>query len=122
VFTGFARRVYKWPQFSIWRVCQTVACWALDSSSFAVFRNPHYAACPFASWAWRGIAYLGYVFDSPFFLFTAKYFLLVFFFKVHVVRTDDLHFLQFLTIPALKVHNIIYLLLLELKRFSYSTG
>ena len=53
---------------------------------------------------------MGYVLDSPFFLLSAKYFLLVFFLSVHVVRTEDLHFLQFLTIPALKVHNIIYLL------------
>ncbi len=87
-----------------------MARWASDSCCFAVFWNPYYAAYPFASRARDGVAFVGYAFDSPFFLLSAKYFLLVFFLNVQVVRTEDLHFLQFLTIPALNVHNIIYLL------------
>ena len=43
----------------------------------------------------------GYVFASPFFLLLAKVFFPLFFLKVQVVRTDDLHLLQFLTSPAL---------------------
>jgi hypothetical protein len=35
---------------------------------------------------------------------------------VQVVRTEDLHFLQFLTIPALRVHNIIYLLFVWIEK------
>ena len=109
VSTGFVWWVYERVQFRIRIIRQAVTCWALNSRCLTIFWNPHYAASPSAARAWRGIAYLSYAFESPFFLLTAKNFLLVFFLNVQVVRTEDLHFLQFLTIPALKVHNIIYL-------------
>jgi hypothetical protein len=47
---------------------------------------------------------------SPFFLLSVNNFFPDFFLCVQVVRTDDLHLLQFLTNPALSVHIDIYLL------------
>jgi len=52
---------------------------------------------------------LNYAF-SPFFLLSAKTFCRTFFFNVQFVRTDDLHLRQFLTRPALNIHNAVYLL------------
>jgi len=45
-----------------------------------------------------------------FFLLSAKTFLVVFFLIVQLSRTEDLHLLQFLTNPALTIHNFVYLL------------
>ena len=57
------------------------------------------------------VTYIDYVFVSPFLLVSAKNFVLDFFLNVQVVRTDDLHLLQFFTKPALKLHIDIYLLI-----------
>ena len=53
---------------------------------------------------------------SPFFLLVAKTFLEVFFLKVQVVRTEDLHLLQFLTKPALNIHILHDLTLDEIEK------
>jgi hypothetical protein len=41
---------------------------------------------------------------APFLLLSGKNFLVVFFLIVQVSRMEDLHFLQFLTSPALSIH------------------
>jgi hypothetical protein len=68
------------------------------------------------------VTYVDYVLVSPFFLVSAKNFVLDFFLNVQVVRTDDLHLLQFFTKPARNIHNSIYLFIPDLKRSSYSLG
>ena len=88
-----------------------VACWTLNSCCLPIFRNPHDAAYPVAFRTLRVVTYINYVFISPFLLVFTKNFFLDFFLNVQVVRTDDLHLLQFLTKPALNMHNFIYLLI-----------
>ena len=56
------------------------------------------------------VANSDYAFVSPFFLVSTKNFFPDFFLSVQVVRTDDLHLLQFFTKPALKEHIDICLL------------
>jgi hypothetical protein len=69
-------------------------------------------AHPFAFGAFCVVAYSsGYAFVSPFFLVSTKNFFPDFFLSVQLVRTDDLHLLQFFTKPALNIHNVIYLLI-----------
>jgi len=65
-----------------------------------------------AFWAFRMVANVCYFFVSPFFLLSAKIFFPDFLLIVQVVRTDDLHLLQFFTSPALKVHMPFYLLVI----------
>ena len=97
-------------------------CRTLNSYCLPIFRNPHNVTYPFALRAFCVVAYTDYAFVSPFFLLSANSFFPDFFLYVQVTRTDDLHLLQFLTKPALKVHNSIYLLIIFLKRFNYSIG
>jgi len=59
--------------------------------------------------AFRVITHVDYFLFSPFFLLFTNNFFPDFFLAVQVSRTDDLHLRQFLTNPALKLHNIIYL-------------
>jgi len=59
--------------------------------------------------AFRFVADFDYDFISPFFLLSVKIFLVVFFRNVQLIRTDDLHLLQFLTKPTLNIHNVICL-------------
>jgi len=100
-----------------------MSCWALDSCGFLVLRNPHNTPYSLALRAFLMVANSDYAFVSPFFLLSTKNFFPDFFLSVQVVRTDDLHLLQFFTKPALSVHNDIYLLfILFLKRFNYSIG
>jgi len=82
---------------------------ALDSSCFSVMRNPNNTGRSAALGAFRFVADFDYDFASPFFLLSVKIFLVVFFRNVQLIRTDDLHLLQFLTKPALNIHNVIYL-------------
>jgi hypothetical protein len=83
---------------------------ALDSSCFLVLGDPDYTPYPVALGAFRVVAHVDYFFVSPFFLLFANTFLPDFFLCVQVMRTDDLHLLQFLTNPALNEHIDIYLL------------
>ena len=85
---------------------------ALDTCGLFVLRNPHHAPYSLAPGALRVGAYGDYFFSSPFFLLSVNIFLPDFLRCVQVVRTDDLHLLQFLTKPALKEHIDIYLLIL----------
>jgi len=93
-----------------------VTCWTLNSRCLTVFRNPYNATCPVAFGAFGLIADVSYVLVSPFFLLSAKIFFPVFFLNVQVVRTEDLHLLQFFTIPALNIHKVIYLLIVILEK------
>ena len=62
---------------------------------------------PAALWALRTVADTDYAFVSPFFLLLTKIFFPAFFRKVQVLRTDDLHLLQFFTKPTLNIHIIV---------------
>jgi len=46
-----------------------------------------------------------------------KIFLVVFFLSVQLSRTDDLHLRQFLTKPALNIHNVVYLVLICFEKY-----
>jgi hypothetical protein len=83
---------------------------ALDACGLSVFRNPHHTPYSVTIRALRVVAQTDYFFVSPFFLLSVKIFFPDFFLCVHVVRTDDLHLLQFLTKPALNEHINVYLL------------
>jgi hypothetical protein len=81
---------------------------ALDCGCFLVLRNPHYTARSIAPGAFHVLPQDDYFLFSPFFLLSVNIFFPDFFLCVQVMRTDDLHLLQFLTNPALNVH--IYIL------------
>lgn len=100
--------------------CLMMTCWTLDSSSFSIPWDPNNTAHLSTFWAFQMVAKLSYFLFSPFFLLSTKYFLAVFFLNVQLVRTEDLQRLQFLTKPALSIHNLIYsCLVLLLKRFNF---
>ena len=84
-----------------------VTCRTLNPLCLAVTGNPNYVPHPAAFWAFRTVANVNYVFVSPLFLLLTKTFFPAFFRKVQVLRTDDLHLLQFFTKPTLNIHIIV---------------
>ena len=101
-------------------VCKVVTSCALDSNSGSICGEPDYTTHLVTFWASHVVTDFDHFLFSPFFLLSTKYFLAVFFLNVQLVRTEDLHRLQFLTKPALNIHNLIYLyLFLVLKRFDF---
>jgi len=99
-----------------------VVCWTLNSCSRAIFRNPHDTTHPAAFRTFRMVTYFDYVLVSPFILVSAYFFRVDFFPNVEVVRMGDSHFLRFVVKHASDIRNFIYLLIVCLKRSSYSIG
>jgi len=95
---------------------QAVTCWALYSSCLSVLRNPNNVAHLAALGAFCAVPNGDYAFLSPGFLLFAKIFFPDFLLIVQVVRTDDLHRLQFLTIPALNEHIYFFLLVVSFEK------
>jgi hypothetical protein len=109
ISTCSGSRMFCCAQSRMRGILHAVHCWTLYPSCLPVFLNPHDMAHPAAFGTFRAISNSNYAFYPPFFLLSEKIFFPVFFLNVQVVRTDDLHRLQFFTKPALNEHNSFYL-------------
>ncbi len=82
---------------------------ALYSHSFSVLRNPDHAAYFIALWASGVVTYVNHLLLLPSLLLSMYIFLPAFLRCVQCTRVDDLHFLQLVTIPALRLHKSFHL-------------